>query len=296
MNPEAGTERDEIVFQTNLSPNETKKIEVQYNPKGALNADYPVKTFSSDTWYRPGENLSWESGVVAYRTYNGVVDFWGKTYNHLRLDGLLQDSYHHERIWGIDPYMIGKKPGVGGVIFFKKGEMIKAYGADAGKITYRASGSGAVSSGGLAKGEFFHSYYWIFADSYENHVKTYADFGKEILSSDILIAPGVQKFANASMIKNERDGYIIIWGSPEKEYGIIGTALLWNPEKSVGFYENEDGFFIKLKADNNFSAEYKSVAVWNRASADLPDSPKDFENYIKSLSEKFRNPVKIVIN
>ena len=295
MAPEAGTDKDELVFQIDIAPNATITIEVQYNPHGALLPEYPVKTLSSDTWYRPGENLSWESELIAYRSYNGVVDFFAKTYSHTRLNNLLPDSYHHERIWGIDPYMIGGKPGLGGVIIFQKDKIIKAYGENAGKITFKASGNGAVSSGGLVKGSFFHHYYWIFTDCFENRVKTYADFGNNVPNTDILIAPGVQKFDNAEIIKNDKEGYLIVWGSPLTEYGIIGTALIWNPEKSSGLYEDEDGIFIKLRTDNDYSVDYESIGVWNRASSKLPDSPGQFENYVKVLAEKFINPLSVKI-
>src|SRR3989339_1398675 len=36
MAPEAGTDKDELVFQIDIAPNATITIEVQYNPHGAL--------------------------------------------------------------------------------------------------------------------------------------------------------------------------------------------------------------------------------------------------------------------
>ena len=300
MIPEAGAEADKLVFQVNLAPKEEKVIELWYNPEGTGIPEYPHKTQSFDIWYRPGSNLAWENELIAYRSYNGIVDFFAKTYPHLRLHDLPRDSYHHERLWGIDPYMVGKTPGLGGVIVFEGDNIVKCYGINetsSRTFTYRAYSMESLTAGGLVivrdnQHTILKNLFTLYSGRFENNVRTWV----MELKNDVLIAPGMQKFENAEIMLEEKEGFVIGWGCPIEEYGTIGTAIIWNPDDAEGIHETDDGIFTKLRPSNDFSVNYLSIAVWNRASADQHRSPKAFEEHVRMLALCLRNPLIIKIH
>jgi len=300
MIPGAGVEADELVFQVEMAPGEEKIIELWYNPEGTGLIEYPLKTQSSDNWYRPAENIAWENELIAYRSYSGIVDFFAKTYPHLRLHDLPNDSYHHERLWGIDPYMVGRKPGIGGVLLFEGDKVTQCYGSIENvsrKFIHRTFDGGAVTTGGMVLVEddsnvMLKNLYLLYANRYENNVHSWISEKQR----GVLIAPGVQKFENAKVIVEEKEGLIIVWGIPLEEYGTIGTAIVWNPENASGMYEIDEGVFVKLKPSSDGSVNYLSLAVWNRASADQPASPEEFIKYVKTLAKCFQNPLNVIIH
>ncbi|MCK4346801.1 MAG: hypothetical protein KAX05_16080, partial [Bacteroidales bacterium] len=59
--------------------------------------------------------------------------------------------------------------------------------------------------------------------------------------------------------------------------------------------ERDDGRFIKLKPALNGKVKYLSLAVWNRGSAEQPDSGKSFIDMIERLALGFQNPVLVKI-
>jgi len=291
----------ELVFQVNLAPLEKKVVELWYNPEGTGTPDYPVKTQSFEKWYTGGTNIAWENELIAYRSYNGVVDFFAKSYPHLRLHDLPPDSYHHERLWGLDPFMIGAKPGLCGVILFKDEKPIRYYGNPENlslEYAHRAYEGGPVCTGTTvsvdSKGEFvLEETYSLFNGHYENIVNTV--ISKKYLESGVLIAPGMQKFDVENILLNERKGFMAFHGSPVEEYGTIGTALIWNTEDAQGIYENEGGCFVKLKPSADGMVRYLSLAVWYRGSAEQPVSREPFITMVEKLAQEFTNTVTVDI-
>ncbi|MBE9511281.1 MAG: DUF4861 family protein, partial [Bacteroidetes bacterium] len=201
MVPGSGIE--EIVFQVDLEPKEEKIIELWYNHEGVGLPEYPARTQSIEGYGPDGSNIAWESEHIAYRSYSGIVDFFGKTYPHLRMHDLEFGSYHHEKLWGIDPFIVGKTPGLGGVILFKDKAVLQCYGGESLKYAKKAIKGGPVCSGAVIKIEdkstpLIESVYTIFSDRYENNVVT-AILDMES-REEILIAPGILKFKDETVI------------------------------------------------------------------------------------------------
>ncbi|MCK4466589.1 MAG: hypothetical protein KAU83_12830, partial [Bacteroidales bacterium] len=137
------------------------------------------------------------------------------------------------------------------------------------------------------------SVYTIFSGRYENNVVT-AILDRES-RVEILIAPGILKFKDETAIFEDNKGFIAAWGSPVTEYGTIGIALIWNPHNFDGLFERENGRFIKLKPSSDGKVKYLSLAVWNRGSAEQPDSFKPFIDMVERLALGFQNPVLVEI-
>ena len=293
---------EELIFQVDISPNGKKTVELWYNPEGADSADYPSKSQSFENWYHIGANIAWENEIIAYRSYSGVVDYFAKSYPHLRLHELPPDSYHHERFWGLDPYMIGPKPGLCGVMLIVDGKRVKCYGSseDLGlKYVHKSIKGGPSNTGAVVQveneeGILVEIIYSLNNGRYENRIQT--SLPDKFAGKDVLVSPGMQKFEGEKIIADEKLGYFLFQGSPVEEYGTIYTALIWNPENARGIFETDNGCFVKLKPAQDGTVTYLSLALWSRGSAELPTSRNTFIEFVQKLAQEFRNPVNVEIN
>ncbi len=289
----------DLVFKVDLEKNTPLTVEIQYNPKGKDYPNYPAKTQSFASWYRLGINIAWENEIMAYRSYGGIVDFFAKTYPHLRLHNLPPDSYHHERFWGLDAYMVGAKPGLCGVILVDGDKRIPCYDTTEDsplKFKHLNTEGGPVATVAQAtvsnsEGNILEENYTLYDDRFENVVTSILD--KRMRGKGLLISPGIQKFEQSVYLAI--DGAFMVSGTPVEEYGTIYTALIWDPADAEGTFETEDGYFVKLKPDSNGAVSYKSLAIWSRNSDSGFTETAQFQNYIKTLVQEFANPLSVTI-
>jgi hypothetical protein len=294
----------ELVFQLDMEAKGQKKVELQYNPEGVDLPDYPVRTRSFESWYRDGSNSAWENELIAYRYYFGMVDYFGKSYRVLCLDRLRSDSYHHERLWGQDPYAVGKTPGLGGIALVGGDSLTKCYGypddAPSNVYVYSAHGGGPVCAGVVLRTEdrknggfLVEASTTLYHGRYENHVRAAVD--REHLESGVHIAPGMRKFDGEHVTLDEHEGCILAWGRPVEEYGTIGTSFIWDPERFRGIHETSDARFIRLEPGEDSTVSYCTLAVWYRASAEQPANQEVLFTMVRDLSLGFRNPLRVEI-
>ncbi len=162
-------EREDLVFQVDIGPRGKKTLLLQYNPTGANLPAYPARVRAFEKWYTGGTNMAWESELIAYRTYNGMVDYFAKSYPHLRLNEMPADSYHHEATWGVDPFVIGNKPGLCGIAIIRGDAFSPYYGVrESVGYTHRVFADGPVCAGvmvGVSEKSVpvLDEYYTIFA-------------------------------------------------------------------------------------------------------------------------------------
>ncbi len=296
--------KEELVFQLDLETGEKKKLDLQYNPDGADLPDYPARTQSFASWYRDGSNSAWENEIIAYRYYFGMVDYFGKSYPGLCLDRLRSDSYHHERLWGQDPYAVGKTPGLGGIALVDGDALMKCYGypddAPSNIYTYNAYGGGPVCAGVVLRTEdknvddfLVEASTTLFHNRYENTVR--AATSPAYFENGVHIAPGMRKFDGEHVTLNEGKGILMAWGRPVEEYGTIGTAFIWQPDRCRGMYETDDARFVRLEPGDDMTVSYLTLAIWYRASSEQPAEQEAFIAMVEELSLGFKNPVRVEI-
>ena len=291
---------DELVFQLDLDPHQDVAIELQYNPEGVDQVpDYPVRTRSFARWYRDGSNCAWENEIIAYRYYYGMVDYFGKSFPLLCLDRLKPDSYHHERLWGQDPYAVGKTPGLGGVALIEGDRVTSCYGYPDDfpdyRFDYEAHGGGPVCAGVTMRFEnrrpqgaaIFVSTN-LFSDRYEN--RCLAIVPRERLDGRLRVAPGLRKFDGEKVTLDESAGFIFSWGRPVEEYGTVGTACVWPTASFDGIHETPAGRFVRLKPDLDGRVSYLTLGVWSRASSEQPANELPFLELLRQLAQGLASP------
>ena len=141
---------DELAFQIDLAPHETRIVTVSYGDQNRiwrLRDDYTQRTAA--LFSRKFEGLGWESERVAFRIYfdpRNAIDLYGKRRLTLQLAMYASPDYgyHNESPEGRDIYEVGDAIGIGSVAGMVDGKVVKV--ADVKNRKWRIIASGPVRS------------------------------------------------------------------------------------------------------------------------------------------------------
>src|SRR4029077_6243701 len=122
---------DEIAFQIDLKPYQTRVVTIAYGDTATiqrLRSDYPKRTAAKFTMKFDG--LAWESEANAWRIYfdkRNAIDIFGKRRPGLYLEmfGAPEYVYHWESPLGRDIYRIGEAMGIGAVGALIDGKVVR---------------------------------------------------------------------------------------------------------------------------------------------------------------------------
>ncbi|MDQ3255778.1 MAG: glycoside hydrolase family 88 protein, partial [Acidobacteriota bacterium] len=125
---------DEIAFQLDLKPSQTRVVTVAFGEAATiqrLRGDFPKRTHAKfATKY---EGMGWESDVTAWRIYfdkRNAIDLFGKRRPglHLEMYGLPEYDYHEESPYGRDIYKNGEAIGIGSIAALVDGRKVNSNG------------------------------------------------------------------------------------------------------------------------------------------------------------------------
>ena len=139
---------DELAFQINLAPHQTRIVTVSYGNQDRiwrLRGDYEQRTAA--LFSRKIEGLGWESERAAFRVYfdsRNAIDLYGKRRPTLQLGMYASPdyTYHDESPEGRDIYKVGDAIGIGSVAGIVNGKTIKV--AEVKERKWRIISSGPV--------------------------------------------------------------------------------------------------------------------------------------------------------
>jgi unsaturated chondroitin disaccharide hydrolase len=141
---------DELVFQIDLKPNQTRIVSICYGDRSSilrLRSDYPQRTDAM--FAKKFEGLGWESERNAWRIYfdaRNAIDLYAKRRPtlQLKLYATPDYGYHDESPEGRDIYDVGDALGVGAVGAWADGKLVKV--ADVKERKWRIISAGPVRS------------------------------------------------------------------------------------------------------------------------------------------------------
>jgi hypothetical protein len=139
---------DEIVFQIDLQPKQTRVVSVVFGDPATLarlRGNYPARTSAKFT--TRFEGLGWESDINAWRLYfdkRNAIDLFGKRRPGLSLEtfGKPEHNYHEESAFGRDIYKIGNALGIGAIGALVDGKVVKV--AEVNDRSWKIISSGPV--------------------------------------------------------------------------------------------------------------------------------------------------------
>ena len=141
---------DELVFQINLQPKQTRTVTITYGEPGpiySMRSEYPKRTYA--LFAKKIEGLGWESEENAWRLYfdpRNAIDLYGKRRNSMFLDiaATAEYAYHADTINGRDIFRVGNALGIGAVGAWVDGKLVKA--ADVSVRKWKIVADGPVRS------------------------------------------------------------------------------------------------------------------------------------------------------
>src|SRR5262249_53459552 len=138
---------DEIAFQIELQPRQTRVVTIVYGEPANPRSDYPKRTDAKFAKHYDG--MGWESESTAWRLYfdkRNAIDLWGKRKPGLYLETFAAPDYRYqeESPIGRDIYNVGKSLGAGGAGALVDGHAIPV--AEVANRNWRIISAGPVRS------------------------------------------------------------------------------------------------------------------------------------------------------
>jgi rhamnogalacturonyl hydrolase YesR len=139
---------DEIVFQIDLKPKQTRIVTIAFGDAATLQrlrTDYPKRAAAK--FALKFEGVAWESDLTAWRLYfdrRNAIDLYGKRRPGLDLElfGLPEYDYHEESPFGRDIFKIGDALGLGAVGALVDGKAVRV--SDVSDRSWRIVSTGPV--------------------------------------------------------------------------------------------------------------------------------------------------------
>ncbi len=293
---------DEIVVIKTLLPNSTTRLLCYYAPKGGITFQYPSKAYARLAWEPEQVNIGWESNLAAYRFYWGQLEAFGKVDDQLILRKLPAD-YHTLQPWGMDILKIGSASGLGGISLWEGETRIPAMnplGKGDVQIKRTVLAVGPLRS--MAKVEMTNIKPAKADAKITLFMSAFADnaFSRQEIVIDakpagrVVYSPGLEKLAGETAFKDEKAGYLAVWGQGAEGAGEVGLAVIFDPKEYAGFAENDLDRYVKLAVPAGEKRVHWIFGGWERGvTAPLVPRAANWKLKVEDLAKRLLAPVKV---
>ncbi len=275
---------DEIAFQVDLEPNETRIVTIAFGETATmqfLRTEYPARTNAK--FAKKYEGIGWESELTAWRLYfdqRNAIDLYGKRRPMLLLETFARPGYdyHAESPLGRDIYKNGDALGIGSVGAIVDGKAVKV--SDVQSRDYRIIATGAVRSiveltykgwnvGGKKVDLTDRITQWAGDRGFEHQVAVQNAAG-------ITIATGLPRKPNTTeiggKISNANANIIGTWGKQVLQPGATASDAL--PDQNLGLAiivpaanaaksQDAANHLVAVPFNNNIARWY-TTAAWDK--------------------------------
>ena len=276
---------DELVFQIDLGPHQTRIVTVAYGDQATilrLRSRYPQRTEAKfNTRY---EGLGWESEEAAWRIYfdkRNAIDLYGKRRPGLYLDLFASPEYvyHLETPLGRDIFKVEPTRGIGSITAVIDGQAQPV--ADVGERKWRVLASGPVRSigeieykswkiGGRTVDLVSRFTQWAGEHGFQHRV-TVGDSQGLTLAAAAPKKPGIDPL---ELAPNAAVEAVATWGHqvvvPGTKAGTVelpdenlGVAVFMRKDESAGVTADAANYLIRL-APRDGVAEWYAAAIWDQ--------------------------------
>jgi unsaturated chondroitin disaccharide hydrolase len=283
---------DEIAFQIELKPKQTRIVTIAYGEPATiqrLRSDYPKRTAAKFTLKFDG--LAWESEMNAWRIYfdkRNAIDMFGKRRPGLYLEmfGSPEYVYHWESPLGRDIYRIGDAIGIGAVAALVDGKVVKV--SDVAERNWRIINAGPVRvivevsyKGWKVAGREVNLVsrftQWAGKHGFEHHITAEGAAGLTLVTG-VVRHPGLKEETFAPTA-TEPALARLWWGPQVEEEGPPATAIHNLPNENLGLAIIATGADSKVPSDDslnllvqpqftNGQASWYVLGVWDQETSD----------------------------
>ena len=298
---------DELLFQTNMDPDETRTFQLSVGQRRILKPQ-DFKAYGRFVRERE-DDFAWENDRIAHRMYgkaletwpqepltSSAIDVWVKSVPRLVInDWYMVDDYHRDHGEGGDFYPAGDSRGCGG------------NGIWAGEKLYPSRNF--VNSQVLANGPIrliFELTYaaWDAAGVRVKEVKRVTlDAGQNFNrfeshytmenGADLQEAIGIRKGSDAAISSSRESGSLRSWETLPDGHGQLGCAMISDPSHLVRFAEDAKNFLAISKIPADGIVTYYAGFGWSK---DGFATIEGWDRYVSDYERRLRAPVDVKLS
>jgi pectinesterase len=302
---------DELLFQSDFKPQERKEFIITQSEKSGTRNQSLV----DGRFVLPREDYAWENDRIAFRMYgtalagevNNGIDVWTKRVRYLIVEKWYKESegsppdkntYHEDRGEGADFFSVGRSLGAGGSGIWHNGKLYQPGVFSSQKTICNGPIRVAFEltyTNWNIDGKKFTELKRISLDAGQNLNRVDVMFMGLSPSDTLQIACGLVKRNNTTVLINEKDCWMSLWGLTNSDIvnGSLGTGVVLQASASVKFTEDKDQYLIIGNAMAGEPFTHFSGAGWTR-SGDF-QTADEWNTYLGTFSRRLQAPLKVSI-
>jgi unsaturated rhamnogalacturonyl hydrolase len=291
-------EPDELVFQADFAPTETKRFTLRQGERPAHAAPADYKVYGRFVRERH-DDFVWENDLIAHRMYgpdletwqkdplvSSGIDTWAKRVPKLVVnEWYMTDDYHRDNGEGADFYGVGKSRGCGGLGLWSGGKLYPSRNFTHSRVlangpirlvfelTYAAwEGPGGVKVAETKR---------ITLDAgtpFNRFESTFTGAAKLPLA----VAIGISKHAGSSVQIDPTVGFMRTWeplkGAKGEASGNLGCAVILNSSAPITAQNSDLDYLAITSTDAQGRLAYRVGSAWDKAGR-----VRDAENWGKTV-------------
>jgi unsaturated rhamnogalacturonyl hydrolase len=276
---------DELVFQADFAPRETKVFIVQAGQRLPVARDQ-FKVYGRFARERH-DDFAWENDRIAHRMYGAAletwaaepltssgVDVWCKRTQKLVInDWYMTDNYHEDTGEGADLYSVGKSRGCGGTGIWSEGRLHVSRNF----IDSRVLANGPIrlvfelgyapwNAGGVVVSERKR----ITLDAGQNFGRFESSFRVDGRDAPLALGIGIAKHDASSISVDKQGGALVSWERLKGNNGHLGCAIVAARDKIVDYQQTATDFLLVTEASTKTPSSYYAGFAWDK-SGDVAD-------------------------
>ena len=298
---------DELIFQADLAPNETRKFALTVGERRIPKAA-EFKAYGRFVRERE-DDFAWENDRIAHRMYgealetwpqepltSSAVDVWVKHVPRLVInDWYMVDDYHRDHGEGGDFYSAGNSRGCGGNGIWRNGQLYPSANFSNSRVL--ANGPIRVSfelfypawnAGGAQISEVKR----IMLDAGQNLDRFESHYTITGDATALQDAIGIRKGKDPELWRASADGVLGSWEVLPDDHGKLGCAVIVDPGNIAGFAEDAKNFLVLAKIPKDSVVTYYAGFGW---SEDGFPNEAEWKRYVSDFAERVNAPLQVSI-
>jgi hypothetical protein len=300
---------EELIFQTDIGPKETKQFELVAGEPIVHKRD-DFKAYGRFVRERR-DDFAWENDRVAHRMYgaaletwaqepltSSAVDVWTKRLPRLIVnEWYMVDDYHRDGETGGDFYSAGRTRGCGGNGLWIGGKLYPS-------ANFRDS---RVYANGPIRVMFDLIYQaWDAAGTRVSEVKRITlDAGQNLNRfesrytfdggpREVTYAAGIKNNAGSTTATSKERGTLRAWEPIKAVQGSLGCAVIVDPARVVEFPQADNNYLVVATVPAGSPAVYHAGFAWE-ATGQVPGGVEGWDKYVADTAAKLRAPLEVTI-
>jgi unsaturated rhamnogalacturonyl hydrolase len=297
---------DELVFQTDLGPNQAKVFGLYFGTRPAPTREQ-FRVYGRFVRERH-DDFAWENDRIAHRVYgpdleawsreplvSSGVDVWVKRTSKLVInDWYLVDDYHRDHGEGADFYSVGTSRGCGGLGVWHQDRL---------EASRNFSRSRVLANGPIrlvfellyapwkAAGGRVSETRRVILDAAQDFQRVESSFHQEGGRAPLSIAVGIAKHAGSELSAGSKPTWMQSWEPLPKGQGNLGCGIVLSLDVSAEPKQTDTDYLLVTQAAPSGKLVYYTGFGWDR-SGHFPDRTA-WASRVETLARELASPVEV---